>query len=260
MRFSLKRLRYLRLIYLGAIICFIYFVLIRGNVLDYLISGMRHTLKGPSNTATLTPEDAAALQGRINELEAENLALSEQNFLLGRKLELNDAAVNYGLPYTLADSIKADVVYTDHGAMYRSAMLNRGTADGVSVYDPVVGPKGLLGRVISVEEHFCNILLLTDPECKFGAFIRRTREIGLAMGNGHGVILSHMNKQSDVQSGDLVLTSHDSGLTPAGILIGEVDQVEVHEDELMLMITIKPASDFNRLDSVIILKYGKSPK
>jgi rod shape-determining protein MreC len=144
--------------------------------------------------------------------------------------------------------------------MYRSAMLNRGTADGVSVYDPVVGPKGLLGRVVSVEEHFCNILLLTDPECKFGAFIRRTREIGLAMGNGHGVILSHMNKQSDVQSGDLVLTSHDSGLTPAGILIGEVDQVEVHEDELMLMITIKPASDFNRLDSVIILKYGKSPK
>ena len=260
MRFSLKRLRYLRLIYLAAVICFVYFVLIRGSVLDYLITGMQHAFKGPANTAAVTPEDAAALQGRINELEAENLALSEQNYLLGRKLELNDAAVNYGLPYALADSIKADVVYTDHGAVYRSATLNRGTADGVSVYDPVVGPKGLLGRVVSADEHFCQVSLLTDPECKFGAFIRRTREIGLAMGDGHGVVLSRMNKQSDVQSGDLVLTSHDSGLTPAGILIGVVDQVEVREDELMLVITLKPASDFNRLDSVIILKYGRSPK
>ena len=239
---------------------FVYFILIRGNVLYNLAGGTRRAFMGQSETATYTPEQVAELQGRINELEALNLYLTEENFLLRKKLELNNAAPLYGLPYLLADTIEAEVAYTDHGAIYRSAVLDKGLSHGVARGDPVVGPKGLVGRVEHVGNNFCNIYLLTNTECRFGAYIQRTRELGLVMGTGSGITMKHLGKQADVRPGDLVLTSRESGLTPLGILIGEVDQVEEREDEQMLVVSVKPATDFGHLESVIILKYLTSPK
>lgn len=260
MLFSLRRVRVLRLIYVGLIILFIYLVLIRGNVLYNMAGGTRRAFMGQSQVPTYTPEQVAELQGRSNDLEALNLYLSEENFLLRKKLELSDAAPLYGLPYLLADTVEAEVAYTDHGAVYRSAVLNRGLSDGVAKGDPVVGSKGLVGRVEDVDTDFCNIYILTNTECRFGAYIQRSRELGLVMGTGSGITMKHLGKQADVRPGDLVLTSRESGLTPMGILIGEVDQVEEREDEQMLVVTVKPATDFSRLDSVIILKHLPSPK
>ncbi len=255
MLFSLRRVRFLRLIYLGIIILFVYFVLIRGNVLYYIIGGVRSAFMGESAEQTYSAEEAADIQKRNNELEALTLYLSEENYFLRKKLELNDAAPLYGLPYILADYIRADVAYTDHGAIFRSATLNKGSSDGVAKGDPVVGLKGLVGKVVEVRENYCDIYLLTNPECRFGAYIKRTRDLGLIVGSGDGLMMEHLSKQTDVRPGDIVVTSRESGLTPMGILIGEVDQVEEHEDEQMLVVTIKPATDFTRLNSVIILKY-----
>lgn len=264
---SLRRLRGLRLFYLGIVILFVYFVLIRGNVLFYIVTGMRHMVGQPSEEDQLTPEQTSEMQQRLGELETKVLYLSEDNFLLRRALNLDDIAGRYGYPYELASAVEAEVIFTDHGAVYQTAVLNCGSADGVMKGDPVVGAKGLVGRVVAVENRFCHIQLLTNPECRFGAIIRGsresprgTREIGVVAGNQNGIVMNYLSKQADVRIGDLVLTSGDSGLTPTGILIGEIDQVEDIEDELMLRVVIKAVTDFGHLDYVLVLKYGHSPK
>jgi rod shape-determining protein MreC len=264
---SLRRIRGLRLFYLGIIILFIYLVLIRGNILFYVTGGLRDVVGAPGEGQGLTPQEAAEFRERLAELEMKTLFLSEENFRLRKALSLDEAAGRYGYPYLLAESVKAEIVYFDHGAVYRTAKLNCGASDGVMKNDPVVGAKGLVGRVVDVGEHFCDILLLTHQDCSFGAVIRGTRdeprgtrEIGLVTGEGNGVIMKHLGKQADARIGDLVLTSGDSGLTPPGILIGEVDEVEDREDELMLRVIIKPVTDFSQLDTVIVLKYGRSPR
>ncbi len=264
---NLRRIRGLRLFYVGIVILFVYLVLIRGNILFHATGGMRDAVGYPGEGQGFGPQEAAEMRQRLDELEMKNLSLSEENYRLRKALGLDEAAGRYGYAYELAEVVKAEVVYFDHGAVYRTAKLNRGSADGIMKNDPVVGAKGLVGRVVDVDEHFCDILLLTHRDCSFGAVImgtheapRGTREIGLVTGDGNDVIMKHLGKQADVRIGDLVLTSGDSGLTPAGILIGEVDQVEDIEDELMLRVIIKPATDFSQLDSVIVLKYGRTPK
>jgi rod shape-determining protein MreC len=264
---SLRRLRGLRLIYLGIVILFTYFVLIKGNVLYYIVSGMHHVVGQPSDEEPLTPEQASDLLMKVDELQTKVLYLSEENFLLRRAVNLDDAADGYGYPYKLASVVEADVIFTDHGAVYQTAILDCGSADGVMKGDPVVGTKGLVGRVVDVESRFCHVQLLTNPECRFGAIIRGTmdnprgtREIGVVVGNQNGIEMRYLGKHADVRVGDLVLTSGDSGLTPTGILIGEVDQKEDREDELMLRVVVKPATDFGHLDYVLVLKYGRSPR
>jgi rod shape-determining protein MreC len=264
---TLKRVRGLRLFYVAIIILFVYFVLIRGNVLYYMVAGIRYGVGRPPEAGWLSPQDASGMQQRIDDLEMKTLNLSEENFRLRRAMNLDEVAGRYGYPYKLAEAVEAEVIFTDHGAVYQSALVNCGSSDGVMKGDPVVGAKGLVGRVTDVSEDFCGIMLLTNPDCKFGAVIRGTREeirgtrdIGLVVGDGDGVVMKHLSKQADVRIGDLVLTSGGSGLAPAGILIGEVDQVEDREDELMLRVTIKPATDFGYLDWVLVLRYGRSPK
>ena len=264
---SFRRLRGLRLIYLGIIILFVYFVLIRGNVLYYLVSGFHHAVGQPGESEVLSPEDISDMRQRLHELEIKVLSLSEENYLLRKALDLDETAGRYGYPYELANTVEAEVVFTDHGAIYQTAVLNRGADHGVMKGDPVVGDKGLLGRVVDVDDRFCSIQFLTNPECKFGAVIRGsrenprgTREIGVVVGSQNKIVMNYLGKQADVRAGDLVLTSGDSGLTPQGILIGEVDQVEDRDDELMLVVVIKPAMDFGQLDWVLILKHGRGSK
>ena len=92
---------------MAIVILFVYFVLIRGNVFTNTVGGTRRAFMGASGKRTYTPEEVAKMQGRLNELEGMLLSLSEENFLLRSKLDLDDSAKRYGLPYYLADAIKA---------------------------------------------------------------------------------------------------------------------------------------------------------
>ncbi len=55
------------------------------------------------------------------------------------------------------------------------------------------------------------------------------------------------------QVGDLVLTSGDGGLLPAGLLIGRVSAVDKRK------VSVRPFADWSRLDYVSVLLYDGLP-
>ena len=51
--------------------------------------------------------------------------------------------------------------------------IARGSRDGVKVRLPVVAPEGLIGRVNTVDERTCQVLLITAPSLEIGAKVNK---------------------------------------------------------------------------------------
>lgn len=203
----------------------------------------------------------SSLQVENEQLQAENLQLHRQ---LQRLRELESQveqlaeAVNY-TPPAGGDYRVADVVYVDHTSWVRTLVLYAPGAD-LAVNQAVLTSRGLVGRVVLVADPYAKVQLVTDRAASVGALIQRTRRQGLVRGTGSGELeLTYLPRQSDVRTGDRVVTSGIDGVFPRGIPIGTVASVETGAD-LFHRIHLAPAVDFGTLDHAYVLERAGIPE
>ncbi|MDC3170756.1 rod shape-determining protein MreC [Prochlorococcus sp. AH-716-E13] len=126
-----------------------------------------------------------------------------------------------------SESISANVISRKTGSFWRQIILNKGTKDGVEIGSFVIGPGGLLGRVINTSVFTSSVKLLTSPESKVGVWIERIQMHGLLVGSGNDYPkVIFYNKEVDVKVGDFVLSSPASTLLPPNIPIGIIQSVD----------------------------------
>ena len=86
-----------------------------------------------------------------------------------------------------------------------------------------------------------------------GALIARSRAQGLVMGTGGDRLrLEYVSEVSDVEVGDVVITSGIDGIYPKGFVIGEVESFE-RAGVAFRDIVIRPAVDFTRIEQVLVV-------
>ena len=114
---------------------------------------------------------AGVWDGYINLVGAahENKELKKENALLKGKLtKMEEVKSENGRLRNLLDyrdvfgmeSVVSRVVANDPRAEFKSIMINRGAKDGIKLYMPVVGPKGLIGRIGRVTNGSAQVCLL----------------------------------------------------------------------------------------------------
>lgn len=136
-----------------------------------------------------------------------------------------------------------------------SAVINRGMMDGVTLNEPIINEEGLLGRVSSLTETHCTIQLLTDPTNRVAVRVAESREMGIAKYvPSQGFIVDNIPSQGDVKQGDLILSSGLGGVYPPGLVVGTVIAVERPKQEPFLIVRLAPATDFNSLDELFVLR------
>jgi len=186
-------------------------------------------------------ETVEVLRARIAELESENARLKD---LLAFQ-EANPGQYQV-----------AKVYGRNLNKWFSTIDIAVGQYDGVNVDDPVVSRTGLIGRILYTDKRMSTVLLLTDPESGIGATIEGARDYGVLLG-GHGpdtLILRFFSRDAQVKVGDKVVTSGLGSKFPAGILIGEVTSVYIPTPGLIKEATVKPSSDLNHLEEVMVLK------
>jgi rod shape-determining protein MreC len=148
----------------------------------------------------------------------------------------------------------ADVIAGPASADFRTLTINKGSVDKVTPDMAVLSPSGVVGRVIQpVSLRAALVQLLIDRNAAAGALIERTRAQGVVVGFGNGELrMEYVPGTSDVNPGDLVVTSGIDGIYPKGFVIGTIDSVErgpgsYHE------IVVRPAVDFSRLEEVLVV-------
>jgi len=151
------------------------------------------------------------------------------------------------------ESLVAEVVGLDASAWFRTVTVNRGLEHGVELNAPVVGPGGVVGRVIAVGSSVAQVQLLSDRDCSVGALLVRGRSRGLVSGTGNTELqMKYVSNLEDVTIGDLIVTSGIDGIYPKGIAIGRVASV-INGPRLFKIITVEPAARLDRLEEVFIL-------
>jgi rod shape-determining protein MreC len=132
--------------------------------------------------------------------------------------------------------------------------IDRGTSDGVTTGMPVLAPEGLLGQTVDVTEHSAKVRLITDQRSGVSAIIQATRAEGIVSGSiEQDLTMDFVSQESTVVVGDIVLTSGMGGVYPKGLLIGDVELVEVNENDLFQSISVRPAADVVGIEEVIVL-------
>jgi rod shape-determining protein MreC len=190
------------------------------------------------------------LRDEAQRLRVESLRVSEvdeENRRLRRLLQLKEA-----LPL---ETISGEIIGREWGGWVRSLTVNRGRTSRVVRLTAVIGPDGLIGRIVDVRGGSSVVQVLTDPASTVGAHVVRTRTPGIIEGEARGTIrFKYMARDgAGIQVGDMVVTAGLGGLFPRGIPIGRVRSIDDRGSALFHYAQIAPAVDFARIDEVLLL-------
>jgi len=201
-------------------------------------------------------------------VERQNRELrSERDILAGRAAEGEEARREVDRLRALLElreqveypSLAARVISRGAGGTPMILLLDRGANEGIALHQSVVTPRGVVGKIIESAHGVSKVQTILDPNAGVAALIQRTRVQGVLVGEGTGRCrLEFVSRLSNVEVGDVVVTSGLDQIHPKGIILGVV--TSLGEDEgLTRMVEVQPEIDFTRLEEVLVLQAGPSP-
>ncbi len=197
-----------------------------------------------------TEQENRSLRNRLQSLEARNSSLMELEHENRRLKDLLLVKEHTGFM-----GISANVIGFDPSNWNQSVTLDRGTDDGVAIGQAALVGDGIVGKIVSVSPGSSRLMLLTDPGSGIDAILQDTRIRGVVEGMGEfKVKWNYVLAQETVRSGDRIVSSGMDGIYPKGLLIGIVDTWEESKSgRLFKKITVKPAVNFSRLETVFVV-------
>ncbi|MBI2206333.1 MAG: rod shape-determining protein MreC [Candidatus Rokubacteria bacterium] len=171
----------------------------------------------------------------------------DENRRLRRLLVLRDR-----LPL---DTLTGEIIAREWGGWVRSLTVNRGRNDNIMRLTAVIGPDGLIGRVVDVRPGAAIVQVLTDPASTVGAHVVRTRTSGIVEGEARGTMrFKYMARDgAGILVGDLIVSAGHGGLFPRGVPIGRVIAIDDRGSALFHYAALAPAVDFGRIDEVLLV-------
>ena len=154
----------------------------------------------------------------------------------------------------------ARIVGRDSFNWWRRIKINMGTNKEIRLNQPVVSVRGeLVGRISEVGPLTSWVLLVGDPNCRFSALLKESRNQGGIVAprnynaNPRMVELTYLPNDVEVRPGQAVVTSGLGGGFPKEIPVGQVVDSWVSKDGLYTEARIRVHADLNQLESVRVL-------
>lgn len=127
--------------------------------------------------------------------------------------------------------LSAPVISRVPGGWWQQLLLGKGSLEGVKAGQAVLAPGGLIGLVSSVTPTTATVTLLTDPSSRVGVWVVRNRHHALLSGLGTSrPVVRFLEKDPQVQPGDVVFTSPASTLVPPNLPVGVLQSVDERAD------------------------------
>jgi rod shape-determining protein MreC len=164
------------------------------------------------------------------------------------------------LSHRLATSyVPAEVLHQPHATDGRTLLLSIGSRQGVTPFNPVVAPEGLIGVVLSVSPRSSIAMSWAHPEFRVSAFTVGGNALGVVAPssegrNGEGALeLRGVPYRDSVPLGTLVLSSGLGGVFPKGIPVGTVIGTVREEAGWERVYRLRPAANPGSAAHVLVL-------
>ena len=200
-------------------------------------------------------DENTALKNRVLELEVElkgKEELTAENQRLKSLLDLKSES-----KYKV---LSARIIGRDPSIWFDSSIVNRGSLDGVKLNMPVVTDGGLVGRVTAVGPLTSQIDLITRDKSGVGGVVGEISDsnaLGVVSGTSKRdvVEMRYVSGSVDVKQGQIVYTTGQDGIYPAGLRIGEIVEVISGTATTPHRIYIRPSAGLDSMREVGILLY-----
>jgi rod shape-determining protein MreC len=154
--------------------------------------------------------------------------------------------------------VAAEVLHQAQATDGRTLLLSAGARDGVSAFDPVVAPEGLIGVVLSVSNRTSIVMTWAHPEFRVSAFTVTGNAAGVvapaSVGGGEGALeFRGVPYRDSVPVGTLVLSSGLGGVYPKGIPVGAVTGIVREQAGWERVYRLLPAANPGSVAHVLIL-------
>lgn len=203
-----------------------------------------------------------ALNKEKNETQSEsykiqknvNTSLEKEIQELKNALELNKTITEY-------KPINATILSRNKSYWFNNLTIDKGKSSGIKKNMAVITKNGLIGKISKVYHNSSEIKLITSDDINFKVSIAiKTNEVeNYAILNGYNkdtglITATGIDKTTEINQGDTVLTSGLGSMFPAGIYIGTVERIENDKYNLSKTIYIKTGQNFNDIHYVTVLK------
>jgi rod shape-determining protein MreC len=222
---------------------------------------------------------ANELTGRVNErynrvqyyfrLQKTNDELVKENLALRSLLKTNYEAVDTSVKHVV-DSIRIDSVLKFRKYFYLEAKvvgsfvstqtnyftLHRGSDQGVKKDMGVIGPNGIVGRVVNTSPNFSTVMSVLNRQFKVDAKLKKSGERGRIEWEGDDptyIYMRNIPKSTKLVKGDSVLTSELSSIFPPNIMVGTVESIVNDKSSNFFTIKLKTATNFLNVQYVYVV-------
>ncbi|MFM1870148.1 MAG: hypothetical protein RLY99_892 [Pseudomonadota bacterium] len=158
----------------------------------------------------------------------------------------------------------SQILYSPNNPLSQRVVIDRGASSNISAGQAVADHQGIVGQVVRVMENKSEVALLDDRDMIIPIQVARNGLRGALHGNGRGrpLELRHMAAVSDLQVGDVLMTSGIDGVYPPGFAVATVDKIDRNVDKNFAYVYCSPVGGVNRFRHVMILFYdaGYGPK
>ncbi len=202
--------------------------------------------------------DLQNVQSQNQKMKDEMFYLRQENNLLRNALEKlrSQQEIEKSLLRLHENVMVAQVIGFDASNFYKSAVINKGSLDGLKKDMVVLDENGsLVGRIIDpVALKESRVQLITDNESGVGVHSKQKAVMGILSGDGKGsCFLEYIHVTTeDIYEGEDVITSGKDGLFPSGIKVGKIVSITT-SSSLFKQVKVEPYFDIRHLDHVAII-------
>lgn len=149
----------------------------------------------------------------------------------------------------------AEILSVDSDPYSQQVLINRGQNDGLYEGQPVVDEKGVVGQILHVGVNNSRVLLLTDITHAIPLRVHRNgiRVIANGTGSVKQMEVNHIPHSTDINVGDLLVTSGLGGRFPEGYPVAEVSAISDNRGKEFAHIAVKPLVEMNRLRYLLLI-------
>ena len=183
-----------------------------------------------------------------------NSSLEKEIEELKNALELNRTLTEY-------TPVNATILSRNKSYWFNTITIDKGKKNGIKKDMAVITKDGLIGKISKVYNKSSEVKLITSDDINFKVSISiKTNEVdNYAVLNGYDkktnlIKATGIDKTTNINKDDVVLTSGLGELFPAGIYIGTVEKVESDKYNLSKIVYIKTYQNFNDIHYVTVLK------
>lgn len=202
------------------------------------------TSRSRFRTVAAARDSAALVAQTVPVLRAENARLRDL-LSLSRRMQ--------------TDFTAAEVLHQSTASDERMLLINAGTSQGITAFEPVVSPEGLIGVVVGVTPSTATVMTWAHPDFRVSAYAAGGRVVGMVAPSSAGsaseasLEFRAASYRDTLPSGTLILSSGLGGVYPKGIPVGTVTGVAREQAGWERIYSLRPAANPSAAAHLMVL-------